>query len=132
MSVTKAFLFLFFVTLTLQTIADLRKNLLGIPDECKYHDRIHWVFALDKSGSMKWDTPTRWTSLKQLMNQPGGLIDSLDHTNDFMSAFTFRWNVDPNLVVHSNVPTGYTISFTDPPAGGTNFANALDRAIDIF
>ena len=66
------------------------------------------------------------------MNDNGGLVDIIDHTNDFMSAFTFRWNPDPNLVVHYNPPIGYNLALTDPPQGGTNFAHALERAISII
>ena len=59
-------------------------------------------------------------------------MDTIDHTADVVSAYTFRWNPDPNIILHWNVPNPYILPLPGSPGGGTNFANAIQRAIDIF
>ena len=73
----------------------------------------------------------RWNTLKKLMND-NGLLDTIDHKGDFVTAYTFRWNPDPNKIKHFDIPNLYNLPFTDPPSGGTNFANAINRAIAVI
>ena len=105
--------------------------------KCKYNPRrYHWVFALDKSGSMNWNNPKRWTTLVKLVNDKGGLMDKIDHTSDFVSAYTFNSKPSPNIIYHKNIPTfpnGWNLPLGGGnPTGGTNFAKALQRASAII
>ena len=122
MSLIKVLAFLLLISLTFQ--------------KCKYHpSRIHWVFALDKSGSMSWNNPTRWTTLKRLLNNKNRLMDQIDHTSDFVSAYTFNSNPSPNIIYHYNIPSfpnGWNLPLGGSPSGGTNFAKALQRASSII
>ena len=40
--------------------------------------------------------------------------------------------MDPNIIVHSDIQNGYKLPLSDPPGGGTNFANALKRTISLI
>ena len=62
---------------------------------CPCKPRIHWIFALDHSGSMGWNSPTRWSKLIEVMNDdPSGFMALLDdplpgQLHDLVTAYTF-------------------------------------------
>ena len=95
MSILQTLLILTFLTLTFEQASRLRPVIIQ-PNKCRYYNRTHWVFALDRSGSMAGGTPlTKWQKLKNLVNT--GLIPALPFS-DLISAFAFDHDaIDPNL-----------------------------------
>ena len=119
----------------------LRKSYIPIEENfrtCRKINYIHWVFALDYSGSMTQDSPTRWSSLVKTVNDysplPSGYMDILDETNDRVSAFLFGSNAYSPMITHTDIGIGYQLPL--PPNAnvheGTSFSNALSKAISLI
>ena len=55
---------------------------IGAPpqkEDCPCKPRIHWIFALDHSGSMGRNKPTRWSRLIDVMNDgSSGFMAQID------------------------------------------------------
>ncbi len=63
---------------------------------------MHWILALDYSGSMRYGSPPRWSSLVSLVNDyPGGIMDQVDTKpgrEDLVTSYLFDGNVYPNII----------------------------------
>ena len=91
MSSNKFFVLLFLVCVSYSQ--DDRLIRRDTPHEC--HDHVHWVLALDRSGSMKRGNPnSRWEELTSLVNGNGtgsGILN--DFQGDHISAYMFTDSV---------------------------------------
>ena len=115
-------------------------NFITFPS-CKFSKRIHWIFALDYSGSMRRNTPTRWSQLKKLVNKYAvtkfdkeGLMDEIDHTTDFVTAYLFGSKAYNSIITRYDIPNGYKLPLPNnaKPNEGTNFKKALAKAISVI
>ena len=143
---TKLFVFFFLICVSFSQLKPLRINAPAITPTidpifqipvpvCPNH--VHWVVALDRSGSMGWGSPTnRWEGLTDLVNGPpgSGLIGQVQ--DDVLSTFMFNHaaiEFPPSLgpIVHDPVPTSLPLA-AQTPGGGTSFHAALMRAANIM
>ena len=102
-------------------------------------DYIHWVIALDRSGSMNLGTPnSRWEELTDLVNGDGGDPGLLDIMGgDVHSTYMFNHAAIPFPAVdggpfeHEPVPASLPLD-SQTPGGGTSFHAALMKAAMIM
>ena len=90
---------------------------------------FHWIFALDKSGSM---IGNKYTSLKSLMTS---ITDYLEYvTRQRITVYTFdsRASMPPQKYTEYSNPATWDSSVLDPAGGGTNFGQPLIRAIQFI
>ena len=75
---------------------------------------------------------SKWNTLKILMNGNGNFMDTIGFRPDFLSSYTFTNVAQPNMITHVDIPVGYNLPLPASAGGGTNFANAIQRAINII
>ena len=106
--------------------------IITLPICSKY---VHWVVALDRSGSMGWGSPAnRWQELTELVNGPPGLLGTMagDRHSTYMfnhAAIDFPWPLGP--IVHDPVPASLPLA-AQTPSGGTSFHAALMKGVSIM
>ena len=133
------FFFCFLLILSLQILGNSQQHALSNSGErvqnCPSTSPMHWIFALDESGSMGTIVPgfppeSKWTKIRNLMN----IILPLPPNNlatiyTFDDAATVPDTDYDEYTEYSNPPS---ISLPLSPFGGTDFRPALIRAIDVI
>ena len=95
-------------------------------------NQMHWIFALDESGSM---FGTKWTKLQSLLTW---LKWWLSFWNDFcfqyITAYTFdsRATLPPTQYYEYVSPVDFHPSTININGGGTNFGQALVRGLEFI
>ena len=96
----------------------------------------HWIFAIDKSGSMDVATSsgtTRWDKAKNLLNLFGGFLGSFGYHKMTVYTFDSRASLPPIQYLEYSDPNSWSSAVLPATAsGGTDFGQPLIRGIEFI